>query len=121
MTNVICGVTKRAVSALDGRAIDVYTINAEAAAGIRMGWSQSRRKLAQDGVSFADAARFDFVSALELEGVNEFEEVRLVKLGKVGRVLHVIVYTQRQEKIRIISFRKATAAERRFYIAVKGY
>lgn len=74
------------------------------------------------GVSFADAARFDFVSALELEGVNgEFEEVRFVKLGKVGRVLHVIVYTQRQEKIRIISFRKATAAERRFYIAVKGY
>lgn len=87
-------------------------------------WDEAKARLnwRKHGVSFADAARFDFVDALEIESVNgASQEVRMVKLGKVGRVLHVIVYTERQGKIRVISFRKATAAERRFYVAVKGY
>lgn len=42
------------------------------------------------------------------------EEDRYVTIGKVGEVLYV-VYTEREDKTRIISARKATANERRMY------
>ena len=41
-------------------------------------------------------------------------EERYIAIGKVGDVLFV-VFTERGEKIRIISARKATAKERKMY------
>ncbi len=87
-------------------------------------WDEAKAALnrRKHGVSFAEARRFDFVCAIELEGVNdELVEVRITALGKIGSTLHVIVYTERQGKTRIISLRKAKAAERRVYIEIKGY
>ena len=44
------------------------------------------------------------------------EEHRFIDIGKsVGGKLLVVVYTERESKIRIISCRKATPAERRKY------
>ena len=44
------------------------------------------------------------------------EEQRFIDIGKsVGGKLLVVVYTERESKIRIISCRKATPAERRKY------
>jgi uncharacterized DUF497 family protein len=47
---------------------------------------------------------------------HSLEENRYLDIGMscVGRVL-IVVYTERQEKIQIISCRKATAMERRQY------
>lgn len=74
------------------------------------------------GVSFADAEWFELATSIELEDANlDQTEPRATTLGKIGRNLHVFVYTQRRDKIRVISLRKATAPERRFYIEVKGY
>jgi uncharacterized DUF497 family protein len=66
----------------------------------------------QHGVSFGEARRFDIDTAIELEDLNaEHDELRITALGKIGRTLHVFVYTHRQNKIRVISLRKATAQE----------
>jgi uncharacterized DUF497 family protein len=67
------------------------------------------------GLSFALAERFPFESALEaldLESEDHGEE-RILAIGKIERAFYALCYTRRGEKIRVISFRKATAYERR--------
>ena len=69
------------------------------------------------GVSFLDAASvFDDPEALGMEEQDVGEEEREVILGvdNLGRIL-VVVYTQRGDKIRIISARKATGKEVKEY------
>jgi len=74
------------------------------------------------GISFAAAALFEFATALEIEGNDhEEDEVRLTLLGKISREICVIVITRRARNIRVISLRRATAQERRFYIEAKNY
>lgn len=74
------------------------------------------------GVSFAEAVRFDMAKAIELESHNdEIEEARVTALGKIGKTLHIIVYTRRAGNFRIISLRRAAAKERRLYIEKKNY
>ena len=72
--------------------------------------------LRKHGVRFADA-----VSVLEDEEAitvleQRFDEERWITLGidSLGRIL-VVAYTWRQERIRIISARRANAYERRQY------
>jgi uncharacterized DUF497 family protein len=68
------------------------------------------------GIDFADAATvLDDEMALTLEEDDPDEE-RFVTLGTdaLGRLL-VVIYTWREEEARLISARKATAAERRQY------
>jgi uncharacterized DUF497 family protein len=69
------------------------------------------------GVSFLDATGvFDDPEALGMEEQDVGEEEREVILGvdNLGRVL-VVVYTQRGDRIRIISARKATRKEVKEY------
>jgi uncharacterized DUF497 family protein len=71
---------------------------------------------AKHGVRFADAvAVFEDPLALTISDDHEAEE-RFITLGVdlLGRIL-VVVYAWREESIRIISARKATAKERRQY------
>ena len=75
----------------------------------------NRRK---HGVDFADAVSvLEDPSALTLEDEREAEE-RFVTMGmdSLGRVL-VVVYTWREDRVRLISARRATRAERRQYEA----
>ena len=68
------------------------------------------------GVDFADAvAVFSDEFAISIPG-EEGEEERFVTLGTdaLGRIL-VVVYSWRGERIRIISARRATRAERKPY------
>ena len=77
---------------------------------------KARSNLAKHGVSLADAsaALYDEF-ALTVEDPHEDEE-RFATLGldALGRLV-VVVYTWREETVRIISARKATARERRMY------
>jgi uncharacterized DUF497 family protein len=68
------------------------------------------------------AARFDFATAIELEGHNdEIDEARITALGKIGKKLRVLVYTWRARNVRVIGLRGATAQEKRLYIDAKNY
>ena len=69
------------------------------------------------GVDFADAVGvFEDIRALTLKEEIESGEQRFATLGAdfIGRVL-VVVYTYRNEDIRIISARPATRREGRIY------
>lgn len=72
-------------------------------------------------VSFAAVKDFDFEHALVTEDLREdYGEERLFALGKIGRTVHALVFTRREEKRRIISLRKATKEERAAYFAAWG-
>jgi uncharacterized DUF497 family protein len=80
---------------------------------------QAAANLAKHGVDFADAATvFEDERALTTEDVGAAGEQRLVTLGTdaEGRLL-VVVYTWREERIRLISARPADRRERREYEA----
>jgi uncharacterized DUF497 family protein len=73
--------------------------------------------LRSHGVDFADAATvlFDDMAITVLDDAED-DEKRHVTLGldALGRCL-VVVYTWREETVRLISARKATGSERRQY------
>lgn len=78
--------------------------------------AKASSNLEKHGVDFADA-----VIALEDENALSMaddhpDEERFVAMGidALGRVL-VVVYTWRDERVRVISARKATPRERRLY------
>ena len=72
--------------------------------------------LKKHGVDFRDAVQvFNDVNRIEwYDFAHSDEEDRYNTIGMVRQVLFV-VYTERREKTRIISARKATSRERRIY------
>ncbi len=83
-------------------------------------WDEDKAKanLAKHEVSFDEATTVfnDEFSITIFDPNHSDEETRFIDLGmsNKGRLL-VIVYMERQDKIRIISCRKATPTERRKY------
>jgi uncharacterized DUF497 family protein len=74
-------------------------------------WAKHKIRLATAALVFADPMRIERVD--DSEG-NMSGEERLQTLGKVGSVLFV-VYTEKGERIRLISARIATKSEKRSY------
>jgi uncharacterized DUF497 family protein len=68
--------------------------------------AKARANLRKHGVRFADA-----VTALRDEGQDE---ERWISIDTLGRIL-VVVYTWRDERVRLISARPATRGEARQY------
>ena len=82
-------------------------------------WDEEKAKenLEKHGVDFADAVTaFEDMMALTMPDPASEEEERFVTLGTdaLERLL-VIAYTWREDRIRLISARKATRRERRQY------
>ncbi len=82
-------------------------------------WDEEKAKenLEKHGVDFADAVTaFEDMMALTMPDRASEEEERFVTLGTdaLERLL-VIAYTWREDRIRLISARKATRRERRQY------
>ena len=81
-------------------------------------WDENKRlaNLVRHKVDFTDAVNFEWDTALEtIDDRFDYGEERWVALGFIGTRLHVLVYTFRAAKIRIISLRKATKRERLYY------
>jgi uncharacterized DUF497 family protein len=78
---------------------------------------KAQSNLAKHGVSFAAAQLvFDDVFALErFDPGGERAEARYVTTGVANGVVLTVVYTERGERIRIISARKATKHEQEEY------
>jgi uncharacterized DUF497 family protein len=73
-------------------------------------------------ISFASVRDFDFAGARETEDLRwDYSEKRMLALGRIGKTLYALVYTKpREDIIRVISLRKATAQEREVYFAAGG-
>jgi uncharacterized DUF497 family protein len=80
--------------------------------------SQGRSQFSQNGVSF-DLAKTVFKDPFAIEFLDDREdrdEERFVIIGVAeGKVLLFVAYTERQERIRIISARRATQHEQDDY------
>lgn len=87
-------------------------------------WDEQKNQanIRKHGLGFVDAPQvFDGPMVVRLDTRQDYEEERWIGIGLThGRVV-VIVYTERDDTIRIISMRKALKHEReRYYEEVFG-
>ena len=74
------------------------------------------RNIAARGLSFERAAELDWNSAkVFVDARHDYGETRRLALANLEDRLHAIVFTETEKGIRVISFRKANARERRIY------
>jgi uncharacterized DUF497 family protein len=81
-------------------------------------WDSAKAKanIARHGISFETAkAAFQDLQAIELLD-DDLSEERWRLLGRAGAELIMVVYTERGDRIRIISARKATTREQKVYL-----
>jgi len=82
---------------------------------------KAKANLTKHGVSFEAADDFDFTaSVIRLDNRADYGEPRWVAVGFIRRRLHVLVYTERETRFRIISLRRANSRERRNYEQAKA-
>lgn len=68
------------------------------------------------GISLARAEAFDFESAMYLvDDREDHGEMRFRALGFLDARLHSLVFTRRNERLRVIGLRKATRPEEKEY------
>jgi uncharacterized DUF497 family protein len=78
--------------------------------------AKSARNIAERGISFERAREFDFEGALYLpDDRKDYGEKRIRAMGRIGRRLHVLVFTMRGPVLRVISLRKANRKEVQSY------
>lgn len=78
--------------------------------------AKDRANRARHGVSLAEAARFDFGSALlRLDDRFDYGEDRWQALGFIDDRLFMLVFAEIEHGFRAISLRKATRQEATFY------
>ncbi|MBN9550768.1 MAG: BrnT family toxin [Alphaproteobacteria bacterium] len=86
---------------------------------MRFEWDAAKARInkAKHGVDFALAPGFDFANAVVfIDDSEAYGEERLVATGIIGLSVHVMVYVERDETIRVISLRKATKKEIANYV-----
>ncbi|MDD5215392.1 MAG: BrnT family toxin [Methylococcales bacterium] len=77
---------------------------------------KNNRNIIERDLSFERVKEFDFKTALfEIDNRHDYGETRIIALGYIGERLHVLIFTQRTEAIRVISLRKANKKERLRY------
>ena len=81
----------------------------------------NERNIADRGISFDQAAEFDWSSALIVEDKRkDYGEPRFQAFGFIGERLHVLVFTPRADDMHVISLRKANRREVKRYEAKKA-
>ena len=79
-------------------------------------WDEAKRQtnLRKHGIDFAAAAAFDWLTAhIEHDRRQDYGEESLSASGQLHGRLHVLTFTRRDGRIRIISLRKANKREQR--------
>jgi uncharacterized DUF497 family protein len=85
---------------------------------MKLEWDEAKRQdnLAKHGLDFAIALELFTDYFMErLDARHDYGEDRWVALGMIHGVAVVLVYTERDSKLRPISLRKATIMERSIY------
>ena len=80
-------------------------------------WDESKRAetLLNREIDFASMEYFDWGTAIHQRSDRDGEE-RWSSFGLIGARLHHVVWTERGDRIRIISLRKANAKETQKYV-----
>ena len=74
--------------------------------------AKSDKNVRERGLSFEKAGDFDFGTAKFLEDARQdYPETRYIALGYLEKRLHVLVFSETDVGIRVISFRKANDRE----------
>ena len=87
---------------------------------MRFTWSERKRglNLKDHGLDFVDAPRvFEGLTFTYEDDRFDYGEQRFVTLGLLAGVTVSIAHTETNDEIRIISFRKATDREARFFFS----
>jgi len=83
-------------------------------------WDEAKRAqtLARRGLDFALVRDFELASALiRPDTRRDYGELRFRAFGVIDGHLHVIVFTPRHDRLRLISLRRANERERRRWLA----
>lgn len=76
--------------------------------------------IAKHGVDMRTAIDFDFETAMTHSDTRlNYGEERTVALGYIANRLHVLVFTLRRNRVRVISLRRANRKEGKAYHAKK--
>jgi uncharacterized DUF497 family protein len=89
----------------------------------RFEWDEEKAKanLRKHGVAFEKAHYFQFPTAVEwLDDRSGYGEERIKATGFIGNKLHVLIYTQRGNAIRVISLRMAIRKDIDEYVKAQG-
>ena len=81
-------------------------------------WDEAKRlsNIAKHGIDFRDAPDLFHNPYLILKDIRcNYGEERFLAMGQIGNRPMVLVFTEREEKIRIISLRKANSREQEKY------
>lgn len=74
--------------------------------------TKNRCNIAERSLSFERVVDFDFETAKLWQDTRKtYSEARFVALGYLGARLHVLVFGETEDGIRVISFRKANPRE----------
>jgi len=78
--------------------------------------AKNEANIAKHGVDMALAEQFEFDSALvTVDARQSYGEIRYIAIGYIAERLHVLAFTKRALKVRVISLRKANKREERAY------
>lgn len=82
-------------------------------------WDEKKSKAnhQKHGVTFEQASKIWEGNFIEFEGIAKLKkgEERKATLGKIKEKIYAVIWTQRKEKIRIISTRRARKSEESLY------
>lgn len=81
-------------------------------------WNEAKRaaNLAKHGVDFAAMEDFDWQTArIEPDTRKDYGEPRFIATGYIADRLHIVVFTPRAGRTRLIGVRKANPRERKRY------
>ncbi|MFT4249089.1 MAG: BrnT family toxin [Pseudomonas sp.] len=74
--------------------------------------AKSARNVAERGLPFDLVNHFDFTTALvKVDNRKDYGETRWSAAGLIGARLHIVIFTETPNGIRVISFRKANKRE----------
>lgn len=83
--------------------------------------AKNARNIADRGLSFERVAELDWETAAAQEDTRkDYGETRIQVLAYLGERLHAAVITMRGDAVHVISFRKASRKEVRWYEQERG-
>ncbi len=78
--------------------------------------TKNQRNIAERGISFNLAVKFDLATAKIWQDTRQdYGEIRYISLGYIGDRLYSMVFTVREDVLRVISLRKANNREIKSY------